>query len=340
VKDVSPRRAKAIALALLALAAVVAIASALVAAARLRPLDPQAPMRVFDVRPGASLGSVARELERDGIIRDARALIALARWRELDGRLRAGEYDVSAAWTPAALLEQLTSGRVRTYAVSIPEGLRIADVAARIEAAGFGSAEAFAAVARDGAFARELGIEAGDLEGYLFPETYRFPRGVEPRVIARALVAQFEAVWAELAERAAASPLSRHEIVTLASIVEKETGDESERPLIAAVFLNRLKRGMRLETDPTVIFGIPDFDGNLRRVHLEDASNPYNTYRIAGLPPGPIASPGRAALEAVLAPADASFLYFVARGDGTHEFSVRYADHVRAVDRYQRRRRR
>ena len=154
------------------------------------------------------------------------------------------------------------------------------------------------------------------------------------------MVEQFERVWQEIGPLAADSGLDRHEIVTLASIVEKETGAAEERPVIAAVFLNRLKRGMRLETDPTVIYGIANFDGNLRRIHLEDEGNPYNTYRIRALPPGPIASPGRDALRSVLEPADTPYLYFVSRNDGTHSFSRTYAEHVAAVDRFQRRRRR
>ena len=149
---------------------------------------------------------------------------------------------------------------------------------------------------------------------------------------------EFLARWRELAPLAEAQGRSMQEVVTLASIVEKETGAEAERPLIASVFLNRLARGMRLESDPTTIYGIPDFDGNLRRVHLEDESNPYNTYRIAALPPGPIANPGADALRAVLEPAPADFLYFVSRNDGTHHFSRTYREHVNAVNRFQRRR--
>ena len=155
------------------------------------------------------------------------------------------------------------------------------------------------------------------------------------------MVKQFDRVWDEqVSGLAAASALSKNEIVILASIVEKETAAPEERPLIASVFLNRLERGMRLETDPTVIYGIPQFDGNLRRKHLEDASNPYNTYRISGLPPGPIANPGSEALRAIVEPESADFLYFVSRNDGTHHFSETYREHVNAVNRYQKRRRR
>ena len=153
------------------------------------------------------------------------------------------------------------------------------------------------------------------------------------------MTVQFKRVWSGIEAEAQRQGRSMKDVVTLASIVEKETGVPDERPLIATVFLNRLKKGMRLETDPTVIYGIEDFDGNLRRVHLRDSSNPYNTYRIPALPPGPIASPGEAALRAVLWPKPSPFLYFVSRNDGTHKFSTTYREHVIAVNRFQRRRR-
>jgi UPF0755 protein len=150
------------------------------------------------------------------------------------------------------------------------------------------------------------------------------------------MIGQFHAIWTEIAARARDQRLSMREVVTLASIVEKETGVPEERPLIAAVFRNRLRRGMRLETDPAVIYGIPDFDGNLTRQHLGDEANRYNTYRITGLPPGAIANPGASALRAVVEPARTEYLYFVSRNDGTHQFSRSYDEHVVAVNRYQR----
>jgi UPF0755 protein len=239
---------------------------------------------------------------------------------------------------PAAILEALAAGRVANWKVAVPEGFTAAQIASRLAAEGLAEEEAFLAVANDPASASQLGVEGESLEGYLFPETYRLPRGLPPLEIARTMVEQFHSTWREIAPGAAESGLSMREVVTLASIVEKETGVPAERPLIAAVFLNRLARGMRLETDPTVIYGIEDFDGNLRRVDLENAENPYNTYRIAGLPPGPIASPGAEALHAVVSPAESDHLFFVSRNDGTHVFSRTYAEHVAAVDRFQRRR--
>jgi UPF0755 protein len=325
---------------LVACSLAVGVALAAFVRSELRAVDATGTEQSFTVERGAALGSIASRLEEQGLIRNARVFAALARYRDLDTALHAGEYLVSPAWDANAVLDLLVSGRVRTWPLVIPEGLRSDEIAERLQQAGLGSAAAFLAAAKDPALAKDLGIPAAELEGYLFPDTYRLPRGLSGREIARVMVEQFERVWSDIAPLAQDSELDRHQIVTLASIVEKETGAAAERPLIAAVFLNRLERGMRLETDPTVIFGIPDFDGNLRRTHLEDASNPYNTYRIRGLPPGPIASPGRDALLAVVQPADSDYLFFVAKGDGTHQFSVTYADHDRAVDRYQRRRRR
>jgi UPF0755 protein len=304
----------------------------------LSPALASAPPAIFDVQPGTSLGQVARDLESRGLIRSAIAFKWLARYRELDGALQVGEYEISAALAPSEILTRISEGRVVTYEVVIPEGLTAVQIAPRVEAAGLAEAAAFLAFASDPASAGSLGVEGANLEGYLFPETYRLPRGLGVREVAKVLVDQFLRVWREIEPQAKSQELSMLEVVTLASIVEKETAAPEERPLIASVFRNRLKRGMRLETDPTVIYGIPDFDGNLRRRDLEDTANPYNTYQIPGLPPGPIANPGADALRAVVNPAESEYLFFVSRNDGTHVFSKTYAEHVRAVDQYQRKR--
>jgi UPF0755 protein len=302
--------------------------------------DPMAPTHTFEIAAGSSLGAVSRGLESAGMIKDARAMNWLARLQERAGRLHVGEYEVSPTMTPDEILDMITTGRVKLHSVTVPEGLRASEIAVRLEASGLiDDAQAFLEVVMDPAFVESLGIEERTLEGYLFPDTYRMAKGLPEREVARAFVDQFMRVWGDLAPLAEERGLSMHDVVTLASIVEKETGDPAERPLIAAVFLNRLDKGMRLETDPTVIYGIEDFDGNIKKRHLLDASNPYNTYRHAGLPPGPIASPGREALRAVVEPADSDYLYFVSMNDGTHQFSRTYREHVNAVNRYQKRRR-
>jgi UPF0755 protein len=325
---------------LLALPILLAVLAAGTGAFLLRALSPLPGSEetvLFQVEPGASLGAVARNLESERLVRHAWAFEALARYRGLAGELRAGEYDLSPHLATGEILERIAEGRVRTYRVVIPEGLTAAEIAERLEEVGLADAAEFLAAVRAQELVDELDVEGESLEGYLFPETYQLARGLPVEEIARAMVAQFRAVWPEVAPASETLGLSMLETVTLASIIEKETGAPGERPLIAAVFHNRLRRGMRLDSDPTVIYGIPRFDGNLIRAHLEDAGNPYNTYQIRGLPPGPIANPGAEALRAAVEPADANYLYFVSRNDGTHEFSSNYAQHAAAVDRYQRR---
>jgi len=303
----------------------------------LEPLSPGSSEEIpFTVERGRGLRQVASALENAGLIRSADVVVWVARLRGWDATLKAGDYDLSPGSSAEEILEKIIAGRVRTYTAVLPEGIRASEIAERLEAAGLAKREAFLQVVEDAEFARSLGVPADNLEGYLYPETYEIPGDLTAEEVARILVGQFDAAWAAIEPEAAGLSLSKHEIVTLASIVEKETAAPEERPLIAAVFLNRLRRGMRLETDPTVIYGIPDFDGNLRRRDLRDKSNPYNTYQIAGLPPGPIASPGADALRAVVKPAETDYLYFVSRNDGTHQFSRTYREHVNAVNRYQR----
>jgi UPF0755 protein len=302
----------------------------------LRPVSTSDAEIVVEIPRGSALSGIASRLEAVGVIRSARAFALLARLRGQADALRAGEYALAPSLPPGAVLERIAAGAVMTHRVMLPEGLRMEEVAARIESAGLGSAADFLAVARDPASAAAFGVEGTSLEGYLFPETYELAKGVPARDVARMMVDHFHAVWRTIEPAARERGHSMHEVVVLASLIEKETGAPEERPLIAAVFLNRLARGMRLETDPAVIYGIAGFDGNLRRVHLEDPRNPYNTYQHAGLPPGPIANPGAAALRAVVDPAAVDYLYFVARKDGTHQFSRTYAEHVRAVNRFQR----
>jgi UPF0755 protein len=327
---------RALAVALLALVAAAGLAATVVAH-RLSPVAEDAPEVLFVVERGDSLAGVARKLEDAGLVRDARAVVWLARLRGLSSKLRAGEYRLSPALAPGELLAHISEGRVITYEVSFPEGFTARQIGERLEARELVDAAAFAAAVRDADLIARLEIPAASLEGYLYPETYRLPRGLGAEEIASTMVEHFKRVWRDIRDAAGDRAPDMHDLVTLASIIEKETGVPEERPLIASVFANRLERGMRLESDPTVIYGIPDFDGNLRRSDLDDGDNPYNTYRIRGLPPGPIANPGIDSLRAAANPADTDYLYFVSRNDGTHVFSSSYRDHVKAVNRYQRR---
>ncbi len=314
------------------------------ALALLGPADPSAPERVFTVGAGETLGEVAERLRDDGLLAAPPwLLVAWGRATSADRAVKAGEYDLAASLAPVEILAKLVSGNVKTHPVTLPEGLRLDEIAARLGEAGIVDPAAFLERARDAELARALGLEADSFEGYVYPETYRFRRGTPPQEILERGLAEFRGRLTEAdLEAVAASGRSLHEIVTLASIVEKETAVDEERRLIAAVFWNRIARGMRLQSDPTVIYGIIEtrgsFDGDIRFRDLKE-STPYNTYTSHGLPPGPIASPTVESIRAVLDPAEETFLYFVSRNDGTHVFSNTLAEHSRAVNEYQRRRR-
>ncbi len=286
------------------------------------------------IPPGSDLRQIARILAAAGVIANPPAFTLAARIIGLDRRLRPGDYRLDPALNLPSLLRALHDGRGRFAAVTIPEGWRIEQIADRLAASGICTRDDFLPATRDRSLLAELAIPGPSAEGFLFPETYALPLPAEPSEVIRTMYRQFEKVWSELTAGAPPPPLSPLATVTLASIVERETAAPEERPLVAAVFLNRLRLGMPLQADPTVIYGLDGFDGNIRRRDLT-AANPYNTYVIRGLPPGPIANPGRASLAAVLAPAAVDFLYFVARNDGTHQFSRSLAEHNRAVQRYQ-----
>lgn len=283
---------------------------------------------------GADLRQIARTLVDAGVVTSQGAFVLAARIAGYDRRLHPGDYQFEPGLSFPALLHALRDGRGRTAAVTIPEGWRLESIAERLENSGVCGREVFLAAARDPALLAELSIPGPSAEGFLFPETYALRLPSAPADVIRAMHRQFEKVWGELSAGDQPPALSQLDAVTLASIVERETAAPGERTLVAAVFLNRLRLGMPLQADPTVIYGLDAFDGNIRRRDLA-AANPYNTYVIRGLPPGPIASPGRAALAAVLNPAAVDFLYFVARNDGTHQFSRSLAEHNRAVVRFQ-----
>jgi UPF0755 protein len=293
---------------------------------------------VVEVKPGSSFARTASQLEETGVISDATRFTLLARWRQVTGQVHAGQYLFESAARPGEVLDRLVAGDIRKFHVTIPEGFNLKDIAVRLATTNLGTAEEFLALCRDAEFLEELGIDAASLEGYLFPETYTYTASTPPRQLLQAMVTQLQTeLTPELLADASALKLNRHQLLTLASIIQKEAGTVTEMPLISAVFHNRLKAGILLQADPTVIYGIADFNGNLTRKDLE-TTTPYNTYRIKGLPPGPIASPGRAALQAAAHPAESKALFFVSRGDGTHEFSATLQEHNRAVRRYQLRR--
>jgi UPF0755 protein len=295
--------------------------------------------QVIKIKAGNSFTQIANHLQESGIISDAKRFTLLAHWKDATGQIQAGEYLFEKATRPEEVLARLTAGDILKFKVTIPEGFNLREIAARLETTGIGSAADFMTLCTDTGFIRSLGIDATSLEGYLFPETYTYTSSSTLPQQLRAMVAQMRAhLTPDLLENAKAVNLDSHQLITLASIIQKEAGNVTEMPLISAVFHNRLRRGIALQADPTVIYGIADFDGNLTRKHLATPT-PYNTYRQRGLPPGPIASPGLLALHAAANPVKSKNLYFVARGDGTHEFSATLRDHNNAVRRYQLRQR-
>jgi len=295
---------------------------------------------IINVRPGQSLNATADILHRESIIKNKLKFALIARINGYDKQLKAGEYLFSASMTPLQILKIMVEGTVRLYKLTVPEGYNLYQIAALVETANFGRKTDFIQAATDPQRVRRYGLQGVTFEGYLFPDTYFFPKEVSLDRIISVMVKRFWSVFVPAWQaRAKELGLSVHEAVTLASIIEKETGASFERPIISSVFHNRLRKKMRLESDPTVIYGIKDFDGNITRKHLRTRT-PYNTYKIKGLPAGPIANPGGASLEAALYPDNTNYIYFVSRKDSTHQFSTNLKDHNRAVRKYQLRRKR
>lgn len=316
-----------------ALAAAVLGGVAVVAILLNRPGPPLAEPATVTVREGQRIGDVARGLVAQGVLRSPLLFVAWARITGRDHQVHWGEFRIAEPLSPRELLERLIGPPDSLHAVTIPEGRTAQEVVSLLVAAGLGSEETFQALLADPHFLASEGLPSEGAEGYLFPDTYSFPLATPPDRVLGIMVHRFHEVFTpEMAERAARLGLTPHQAVTLASLVEEETARPEERPLVAAVFLNRLKRGMPLQADPTVLYGRQNGDRHLTRADLAHPS-PYNTYTTLGLPPTPIANPGRAALEAAVNPAEVPYLYFVARGDGSHEFNVELAQHNAAVAR-------
>jgi UPF0755 protein len=295
--------------------------------------------KIVDIPYGANLRTVARVLAEEGMIRDSTYFIIAGKLMGVEKVIKPGEYSMHTHMRPLQVLDLLKKGMIYQHEVVIPEGYTIRQIAQLLEGKQLADKEAIVRLTREPQFIRSLGIEANSLEGYLFPSTYYIARKTAPDEMIRMMVRAFQQVYTqEFEERAKGLHLTQHQVVTLASIIEKETSMDEERPLISAVFHNRLKRRIPLQSDPTVIYALQEFDGNLKRVHLKIPSR-YNTYRWPGLPPGPIANPGKASIYATLYPASVDYLFFVSRNDGTHYFSRNLQEHNRAVTLYQKVRR-
>jgi peptidoglycan lytic transglycosylase G len=297
-----------------------------------------APETFVEIPPGAGSVAIAKRLADAGVVQDVTSF-RLALWLSHEGRrLQAGEYRFDHPLSARQVADKIARGDVYFRPITFPEGLTIKQMAAVYEAKGFGPAKEFLDAAKNAALVRAVDPAATDLEGYLLPDTYKMPRtSTAPQLVARMVQDFMKALTPDLLDAAEQRHLTVRQFVTLASIVEKETGAKEERPLVAAVYSNRLRIGMGLQCDPTVIYALDRaglYNGNLTRENLQYDS-PYNTYRYAGLPPGPIAAPGRASLAAAAHPADVPYLYFVSRNDGTHVFATTLDEHNRNVQKYQ-----
>lgn len=301
------------------------------------PAQERPPSKIIVIPDGSTFQFVASLLERERLIRSHSAFVLLGKSQSVDRKVHAGEYELSPAMTPSEILSKLLSGQVVLHPFTIPEGLTLIQIADLLSQQGVTDRAEFIRLTKDRAFIASLGIKAETLEGYLYPNTYKFPRTVKTREVLVAMVEQLrQVVGPDLLARMQELKMTMHEVLTLASVIEKETGSGGERSEISAVFHNRLKKHIPLQSDPTVIYGLPAFDGNLHKKDLSHPS-PYNTYRVRGLPPGPIANPGIQAIRATLYPSDSHSLYFVSRNDGTHQFSATLIEHNQAVEKYQKR---
>lgn len=287
------------------------------------------------VEQGDSFAAVTRKLSDQKLILNEKLFSLWARLRGVEKKIHKGLYRFDQSLPARDILDRLVMGKGIFQSITIPEGLTVTEVADLLAKMQIAASEKIIALAADPELLAALGLDDKGLEGYLFPNTYHFIPSTPEKDILLAMVEQFrKTVQPRLAQSGGERRFSPHEIMILASIIEKETGVEAERPLVSAVFHNRLKLRMPLQSDPTVIYGLKHFNGNLTRKELRDSS-PYNTYRRPGLPPGPICNPGLSSINAALHPADVPYLYFVSKNDGTHLFSESLAEHNRAVKTYQ-----
>lgn len=295
------------------------------------------PKKRVEVRRGLNTQAILRELQSAGVVRDQYVpLIYLKLLRNRDS-LKAGVYEFSGALSAVDVLDRLVRGNVVLKTITVREGLDRFAVAKLFAAEGLGTEKEWNELTGDPEPIRDLAPQADSLEGYLFPDTYKFDPGTPAKTIVRAMVQNFRKNWAGELNYIATS-LDAHQTVTLASIVETEAQRPQERPLVASVYINRIRNHMLLGADPTVIYALKlagRWDGNIHKADL-DIQSPYNTYRVPGLPPGPIANPGLASLRAAAAPATTNFLYFVARNDGSHAFATNVTEHNANVEKYQR----
>ncbi|MFN3476961.1 MAG: endolytic transglycosylase MltG [Candidatus Methylomirabilales bacterium] len=288
------------------------------------------------IEPGTGAWRIAEVLQEAGVVRSRLLFLFVAFARGSHGRLRPGEYEFHPRMSLLEVLRKLERGEVLIHQVTIPEGFTVKEIGRLLAAEGLVDEGRFLATASDRALVGKYGLEGDSFEGYLFPDTYHLTKGMTEEAIIQVMLTRFRQVFGPAEEeRAKALRMTLREVITLASLIEKEAHVSEERALISAVFHNRLKLQMPLQSDPTVIYALPEFSGRLRRADLATPS-PYNTYLHQGLPPGPIGNPGLASIQAVLEPAQTDYLYFMARGDGTHAFARTLEEHIENVRKYSR----
>ena len=294
--------------------------------------------KIVDIPKGAGFFRITEIMNDAGLVANRPFFWLLAIGKGATRYIRAGEYEFTGSQSPSEIIDKLVRGEIKSYTLMLPEDITVNDVAKRLLADKLINEKEFMALAVDREFLGSLGIEAESIEGYLFPETYQFDRSMTTREVIRIIVRQFwKKITPDMRNRAEKIGLTLNEWLTLASIIGKESGNKEEKPLISAVFHNRLKRGMKLQSDPTAVFHLEQAGTPVKTVlrsHLKN-NTPYNTYMIDGLPPGPIANPGIDSLRAALYPAHVNYLYFVSKQDGSHQFSASLDEHNQAISKYQ-----
>lgn len=307
----------------------------LLSSAFLEPADPGNTNTVsFLVEKGSSIKKIAENLESEGLIKSPWSITLIAKLKKIKGPVVAGEYKLSPSMTPRQMLDAILQGKIVYYDVVIPDGIRVAQIPQLIGATGLVSESDMGAALQDRKLMSDVGVSAGSFEGYLLPTTYKFTRPIDARgMIVRMRNEGQKQVTDKMIERTIDLGFTFHQILTIASVIEKQATVRRERPMISSVLHNRLKIGMPLQSEPTLRYGLGKFDGPLTQQDLS-AQSAYNTFQNTGLPPTPICNPSIKAIEAALYPADTDYLYFVPRGDGTHEFSSSLKEHTKAVAKY------
>ncbi|MDR2861181.1 MAG: endolytic transglycosylase MltG [Syntrophobacterales bacterium] len=300
-----------------------------------RPFGKEGETVLVDIPRGHSFVKIAKLLRAKGLIRSEIFFYFLSMSKGVVHQIKAGEYEFAQPLSPRDILDKLVKGEIKYYRVVIHEDLNVRQIAERLNQFGLINEKKFLELSENKDFLTSLGIDGDSVEGYLFPDTYLFDRSMGSRQIITRMVGEFQKhITPERVKRAHELGMTTHQWVTMASLIGKETGYSREKGMVSGVFHNRIKKGMRLQSDPTAVYHLKDFTGPILRSHLA-ADSPYNTYRITGLPPGPIANPGLDSLMAAIYPSSGDFLYFVSKRDGSHFFSFNYSSHLQAIKKYQ-----